>query len=221
MRLAVVVMLFGACGGRAFENVDGTGGSGGRAGVGGNSATGGSFAGGAPSTGGMLATGGMPTDVTSCGVNSDCVVRPQSCCGACGAATINDAAAINKDRLADYQAMICRGQGCDACYMPNDPTIVANCRSGFCSLVFLLEEPLTACTIDAECRLRTRDCCECGGNIELDNLIALNEKGLLEYPPLVCDPNSGCQECLPPEPTSAVARCQELRCVVERVTPSP
>jgi hypothetical protein len=84
-----------------------------------------------------------------------------------------------------------------------------------------LEEPLTTCIEDIDCRLRTRDCCECGGNMDVHNLIALNERGLSDYPQLVCDPDTGCLECEPLPPTNAVTHCENGRCVVEPVTLSP
>ena len=190
-----VLLLFTAlsCGG------DSTGDGGGQAGSGGSAGGGG--------------------DLRSCAKTSECVVIPESCCGSCGAATRDDIIAINSARSADYGKQVCGEQvGCPACYMEQDANLVATCRAGRCEVVDLLEESFTECSAASDCRLRTHDCCECGGGVDAGQIIAIRtdgESGLVE---IICDPQQACPECAPTPPVGFVAECSSGRC---RATPDP
>jgi hypothetical protein len=149
-------------------------------------------------------------DFTSCSMSSSCIVIPASCCGACGAATREDSIAVNASRASAYQASVCpKSPACPACYMEQDPTLVATCASGRCAIVDVLEQPFAACTDDAECRLRSRDCCECGGDVTSAGLISIRTDGEGAYMDIVCDEGSStpCPECAPVYPPEAAAAC--------------
>jgi hypothetical protein len=143
-------------------------------------------------------------------VNSDCLVVPASCCGACGAATRTDSIAVNRSRASDYRTSACGDDiGCPACFMPQDPTLVPTCAAGRCEVVDLHLHPSAACADATDCRLRTQTCCECGGDTGPEGLISIRVDGEADYTALVCDPTMGCPECLPMYPTDAVASCSD------------
>jgi hypothetical protein len=142
-----------------------TGGSGGMP-------TGGS--GGVPMGGSGGTSGAAGAAWDSCELTSKCVVRPESCCGNCGAATRDDIIALNQDYVTAYTTNNCANADCPGCYIPSDPTLLATCSSGLCTVVDLLSHPSTQCTDEGDCRIRTKDCCECGGGTDEEHLIAIN-----------------------------------------------
>jgi hypothetical protein len=225
MRVAWLAIAVAACGGQAGG--DSTGGTGGSAGAatGGTGATtdgaaGSAGAGGVAGTGNTAGVAGTGNTAgvagwAACGAPGECIVRPESCCGQCGAATRGDAIGVNAAQQAAYVAIACAGgTGCPECYTPQDPTLLATCAGGACAVADLLELPLTECTADADCRIRTRDCCECGGNTSLEALIAIRADGEAAFTALACDPGQGCDDCLPSYPPPAQAECHAGRCAV-------
>jgi hypothetical protein len=151
-----------------------------------------------------------PDSLTACEASSDCVVIPRSCCGQCGAATRDDGFAVNRFQAAAYGDMACAGGGgCPACAAPQDPTLAATCRAGRCEMVDITMQPLTECTEDSQCTLRSRDCCECGGDVSPSGLIAIRADAEAAYMTLVCDdgPSTGCPECEPIYPVGPIAAC--------------
>lgn len=188
--------LTAACGGSS------TGGAGGAAGSGG--------AGGAAGAGG---TAGL----AACGRTSECVVVPESCCGTCGMATAGDAIAVAAAKANEHRTAACAGQGgggCPLCAGQEDPTLLATCRSGECALVVLTTDPITECSASTDCRLRTSDCCECGGDTSVAGLIAVRADSESTYAEMACDDGQGCPECAPQYPAEASAQCLVGRCTV-------
>lgn len=61
--------------------------------------------------GGSTSPGDGGTDAAAvyddCSTNSDCIIRPASCCGQCGAATREDIVALNMDRESAYLTANC------------------------------------------------------------------------------------------------------------------
>ncbi len=217
--LWVFVVALG-CGGSVFETDDaGAGGSGNAGGAGGSGGTAGS--GGMPSGG----SGGMPMGGSggtsgaagaawdSCGLTSQCVVRPESCCGDCGAATRDDIIALNQDYVQAYASNNCANVDCPGCYAPTDPTLLATCSSGSCTVVDLMEHPSTECLSADDCRIRTNDCCECNGGVTQEHLIAINIAFESAFSSLVCDPVTACPDCMPVYPENVKADCVAGRCV--------
>jgi len=153
---------------------------------------------------------GGGADFTACTASSECIVVPASCCGSCGAATRGDAIAVSTSRASAYSTSVCPdGAACPACFMEQDPTLVATCEAGHCALVDVLTEPYAACTDDADCKLRSSDCCECGGDVSSAGLISIRADGEGAYMDTVCDEGASepCPECAPTYPADAAAAC--------------
>lgn len=161
-------------------------------------------------------SGGVSPELTSCSVNSDCLISPASCCGSCGAATRGDAIALNKNQVTHYSEQVCEGGGCPACYSPQDPMLIATCDAGQCKVVDLLQHPATACQTAADCRLRTNTCCECTGPIDYDQLLSIAIGGDAELAKLICDPVTPCDDCDRLYPPLAL-ECASGHC---RISPS-
>jgi hypothetical protein len=161
--------------------------------------------------------GGLPADLQACDGNEQCVVVPESCCGTCGAATPGDAIGVNVTQAGAYRALACEGHaGCPACYVDQDPTLVGTCAAGRCAVVDLEEHAVTACAADEDCRLRTRDCCECGGDATVTGLIAIRADAEAAYVALVCNADTACAECAPIYPDEASAVCTSAgHCAVQ------
>jgi hypothetical protein len=152
-------------------------------------------------------------DFTSCDVNSDCIVRSESCCGSCGAATRSDALAINKAQAAQYADMACDGdKGCPACApLFIDPTLTATCRKGRCELVDLQKDAVTRCNSDDDCKIRTPDCCECHGDSAPGRLLGIASTAERDYAALVCDDAQACPECAAIYPPDVEVSCNAAR----------
>ncbi len=148
-----------------------------------------------------------PAAYAACEVPSDCVVVSHSCCGSCGAPTRGDAVAIATDRASAYRGATCgQDTGCPACApLFVDPTLVATCRDQRCELVDLREHEASACTEDSACRIRTPDCCPCGGDTSPGRLLGVSSENT--YASLVCDPEQACPECAPLYPDEVTVRC--------------
>lgn len=224
-----LVLLGVGCGGSTSEGAAGGSSSGGSGGASGGGATAGNGAGGSggSANGGSGASGGSGgsasggsggsggDSINHCRVPSDCVVIPASCCGSCGAATREDSIAVNKGLAGYARDLACgaAGMNCPGCYMPSDANLLSTCTAGKCQLIDLLASAATECEVHTDCRLRTNQCCECGGAQDVEHLVAVSDSSALEH--LVCDPNIACTECDPGEPAGAEAQCQGGRCVVQ------
>lgn len=147
--------------------------------------------------------------LAACEVNSDCIVVAESCCGSCGAPARGDAVAISRSRAAEHARDACKGNvGCPACApLFIDPTLVATCQAGVCELVDLRSHAASACERDQDCRLRTPDCCECGGDTSLGRLLGISTSSERDYAELVCDPDQACPECAPIYPPEVTVEC--------------
>lgn len=159
-------------------------------------------------------TGDGDTTAPECTVPADCVVVPQSCCGTCGVATRGDAIAIPRSRASSHRSEVCRDEmACPACAGLSDPTLLATCRAGRCELVDLLDDPaLTGCEVASDCRIRTVDCCECGGRTSRDAVVALRADAESAFSALVCDGSGvACAECAPVYPPEAMVSCDAER----------
>jgi hypothetical protein len=134
---------------------------------------------------------------------------PVSCCGTCGTATRGDAIAIARARAGEFRSGACgAGSVCPPCAGTQDPSLLATCQAGRCALVDLLDVPSNACTADADCRVRSVDCCECGGRTGRDGLVAIRVDAEPAFSALVCDgPTVACPECAPVYPSEARAVC--------------
>jgi hypothetical protein len=148
-----------------------------------------------------------PADYAACEVAPDCVVVPASCCGSCGAPVRGDAVAIAEARANAYRSATCGEDGaCPACApLFVDPTLVATCRDDRCELVDLREHEASACSADSDCRVRTPECCPCGGDTSVGRLVGVSSEDA--YASLVCDPDQACPECAFLYPDEVTVRC--------------
>ena len=160
------------------------------------------------------------TDRTACDFPSDCVVTANTCCGECGEPTLAGSTAVNQASLSDYRDLLCADNPvCPRCAVMPNPELVATCEANECRAVDIGMEAMTQCSSDAECVIRTTDCCECGGATDPGSLIAIRADAEGAYTSLICDPGFGCPECLPVYPDDAVATCNAGRCTVAWVGP--
>jgi hypothetical protein len=97
--------------------------------------------------------------------------------------------------------------------MAQDPYLVATCRASRCEVVDLLQQAVTSCTANTDCRLRTNVCCECGGPTDVEHLIAINSGGEQGFTALVCDPMQACGRCAAIYPDLPVS-CTGGRCKI-------
>jgi hypothetical protein len=166
---------------------------------------------GGATTGTGEAAGAMPDSWFECETSDDCTRHSASCCGECGVYTSDDVIATNRDGWSSYiDAMCGTDYACDACYTNERPSITAVCREGRCTVVDLSQDPMTACTRNEDCRVRTKDCCECGGHL-LD-LVAVATSAESSYAELVCEEGTGCDDCT--ELYAETARCLDGHCAV-------
>jgi hypothetical protein len=151
----------------------------------------------------------------SCEGANDCVLRPASCCGSCGAPTPDDMVALQTSEVDDYVERVCADVGgCPECFMAPDPYLVATCEMATCTAKNLHEEPLTVCDTDADCVLAATPCCTCG-EIGSDSAIAFNpDRGSIGS--LICDPRADCPPCVPTF-VGIEAGCDAGRCVVREL----
>lgn len=150
-----------------------------------------------------------------CAEPSECVVTPNTCCGECGEATLEGSTAVHTERASELSELLCADlEVCDACEGSPNASIVATCNAARCAAVEISRLPLAACTTDEDCVLRTRDCCECGGDTSIESLIALRPDGLIDYLGLVCDTGAICDDCEPTYPEEWRAGCVSGVCQV-------
>lgn len=146
-----------------------------------------------------------------CARHEQCALAAADCCAPCGAPTLDDVDPILASRAADHRAFVCPNPDafpCPGCPSMPAPNLVAICEAARCAERDVRQLPLSECSADADCVLRTRDCCECGGATDLGSLIAVRADARSDYAALVCEPGSGCPECEPVYPTDIEAYCE-------------
>ncbi len=157
-------------------------------------------------------------DWAACDVPSDCVLSFNTCCGTCGVPTLDDYDAINWMEEAAHYAEVCTEPDpiCPNCASAPNPWLTATCADATCAELDLETHPLNTCEVDADCRIRTPSCCECGAPTDVWSLIAVPVEAEAELTELLCDPDLGCPECAPVYPDELSAVCTvDGRCAVE------
>jgi hypothetical protein len=153
-------------------------------------------------------TGSGVPDWAVCSANGDCTLASSGCCPGCGAQTLADVDGVNKHDLAVHIHDVCPQPAyCPKCATASNPNLLATCSAGACVAVDVRQESATACTADADCRLRTTGCCECGGSLAPNELIAINTGKEAAYEALLCDAHTVCPDCGPIYPTTVQAFC--------------
>lgn len=149
-------------------------------------------------------------DFFSCEQPDDCALTASSnqCCEAC-VRTVDNSAAVHRDRVADYHASLppadaadCPppGRMCGPCIprRPEDDRVVATCRASRCEVAPIRATDLTACTDSTECRVRALSCCECGADLSEENVVAVRTDAGGALGQILCgDGDFACPECEP------------------------
>jgi hypothetical protein len=124
--------------------------------------------------------------------------------------------AINGASVAAYErshpACPCVAEACAPVPIgqANAPNYYATCELGRCQVEDVRTSPVSACTADSDCTLRSgATCCGCGN----DNLIAVSVK--VDAEALFCPPGVRCAaDCASTVPAGVSAVCQAGHCVV-------
>ena len=213
------VLAVAACGGST--DGDGLGGAGGSSGSSGSGSggTSGSGSGGTSGSGtGGTGTGGTGAvyDWESCNGPGQCTLWAKNCCGGyCTDVAITEFLPVNVQSVGVVENQYCSDDiACPGCVSMPQPNYVAVCRTNECTAVDIRSDAISACSGDAECRLRWgSSCCESCGPLD-GELIAVNQSGMLEKE--VCAPvGAECPPCAPPDyPPDAKAQCVYGQCQV-------
>jgi hypothetical protein len=171
---------------------------------------------------------GTPPAYDECAAPSDCVLTANTCCGVCGAPTRDDVAAVNVDMRMDYYLDVACPEArtapppCPDCPSALNPNLFATCTGGACAVVDLATDPGYAeCVEDSDCIVRARDCCECGADVSLPNLVAIAGAQRAAFEAVVCDPGTGCPECAPAYPEEIGAACNMGVCALTEMMSMP
>jgi hypothetical protein len=139
-----------------------------------------------------------------CARHSDCSLLPRACCTGCGVPTADSYLALGRDALSPVQAMTCLGDpsaDCLDCDSGTNPSLYAACIDAQCSVVDVSAS--ASCLIDSDCRLVSKDCCDCGGDFSERGVMSVN----YSYErPQRCD-GVGCDGCIPNDPSNTFAVC--------------
>jgi len=213
----------GASGGGSGKGGGTTGGSAGASGgeagasaTGGGSGTGGGGVGGASGAGATAGAGAVGEAGSSgqpCGGSGQCRVLPTNCCGYCGPMDVSGFMGISAEDYIHYQTSTCGNVACPACVTTQDSNFAGVCRAGSCEAVDVREDELSACTIDADCRLRWgTGCCEGCGAGDASELVAFNAS--VNFTQVLC--GSMLPPCCGPSgyPSNASAVCDNGHCAV-------
>jgi hypothetical protein len=160
--------------------------------------------------GDVLPDGGA--DFGACTAANQCVLATNGCCPSCGEPQQSDFAAVNASRLSEFRAAVCpMPVPCPRCAAFPNLYIGARCVNARCESFDVRKVPdFSACTSDADCRLRKGlECCECGA---MGEWTAVSVKGQMALPDAVCAPGAACDACAPVPPQSLIAVCNAGHC---------
>lgn len=134
---------------------------------------------------------------TACSHATDCVIAARSCCGNCGAPADDDVIALHREDEPAYRDEVCDGMPCPGCFLPFPTNLYADCVESRCVVLDIYDPAngFNTCEDDAECALRTTECCECGATPSESSLVAIRADRRGEFSALVCEPETGCPEC--------------------------
>lgn len=169
-----------------------------------------------PVDAGPPADAGPRPDWAACTLTSQCTLAANTCCGPCGAPELTDLDGVNMSRLDDHRMEVCPDPDpiCPGCPTALNPYLIVTCDAMRCEPVDTRREDFTTCSADTDCRVRVRECCECGGTTDPFALIAIRSDAEPAYAAVACDPGTGCPECAPVYPAEARAVCRMGHCEV-------
>lgn len=148
-----------------------------------------------------------------CVTHADCVVQSRYCCQSC--AQVDDPGQVLIATAADSPSLLDAGicvnpqAICDDCVPHNYQSVYAACVEGECRLLDLSRQ--ASCQTAADCRLVTKDCCDCGGDFSASGIVAVDDS--FERPDY-CPANQGCLACIGGPADGARALCTEGTCTV-------
>lgn len=157
-----------------------------------------------------------PAPYLACDEPTDCMMASATCCGPCEW-TLDNGTSVNRERVSEFfdRDAECADVDCAACPPPSSdplrprvfPTCGSDGRGDLCAAFDLRDVSFTECTTDADCRVRTPDCCECGGDTSELALIAIRTDGEGAFAQRVCPAEGVCLDCLPAYPATVHAFC--------------
>jgi hypothetical protein len=174
--------------------------------------------------GGSGGGGGGASTWAACTAPGQCQLAAKGCCGTCGTPAITDVNGVNINEGAAYQADNCPGPipPCPACVSQINPELAAFCVAKTCTPIDVRSDDVSACSTDADCRLRYSGCCESCADAAPSLVIALSQSGAATYQSQVCAPDQACDKCAPLYPASMTAVCAASKhCVVAAVDACP
>lgn len=144
-----------------------------------------------------------------CEQHADCSLMPRRCCASCEDPTHDELIAIRVGPATPRATGVCWGDADASCRMCQDfsvANVYAACVEGTCRLLDVSAH--TSCTTSADCRISTKDCCECGGDFSADGMIVVNATFRA---PDYCPADMGCPECGAQIDPGVSARCFRRR----------
>lgn len=143
----------------------------------------------------------------TCNSHADCKLTPRDCCPGCGELRADRLLGMHVSSTTLGEAGLCRDPSdvCVDCDFSLSPTHYPACIEGICSVVDVSE--FGRCLIDTDCRLVSKDCCDCGGDFSEWGVMSVN----YSYDrPERCD-GVGCDGCVPDDPSNIYAMCETER----------
>lgn len=143
-----------------------------------------------------------------CTRHSDCSLLQRTCCATCGTPPADVYLALGRGAISPVEAQSCLGDasaGCPECEAGSNPSVYAACIDAQCSVIDVSE--YASCLIDTDCRLVSKDCCDCGGDFSEWGIMSVNYSYVR---PERCD-GVGCDGCVPQDPSNIHARCDSER----------
>jgi hypothetical protein len=139
----------------------------------------------------------------TCTSHAECRLTPRDCCPGCGELRADLLLGVRVDASTPREASLCRDPSdiCVDCDFSLSPTHYPACIDGICSVVDVSE--FASCLIDTDCRLVSKDCCDCGGDFSQWGVMAVNYSYAR---PQRCD-GVGCDDCAPDAPSNIYATC--------------
>jgi hypothetical protein len=152
-----------------------------------------------------------PGGKTACEQTTDCVID-HGCCGFCGQNDPLDLTAVNQ-KYASFAERECAYVDCEYC--PPSPDLApfgARCNAGSCEVYDVRQSPLSECSVNDDCRLRSGlSCCQ---GCSATQWVAVSDDDLVEKE-LCGEDTVGCPDCEPGLPLNITTICgPEDHCIV-------